>query len=249
MNFYFISISSVKHIASHCECSLTTTTRYYSPTKPAPNRMADRMASAIKHRNMPAKKQAINIIESWNDSCDGIRSTFSARPVCTSTFWRYSSTAASISVDESLLPPSSLLPLNTDSRRISLSPHCCCWFILSAPVGGVIVKVDVVFCSSSSNMMVLRGDGCGEPNKSHSLSNSSVRGCLRWRGFFCIDRMIRREISPTLIDDKFGCDSFRIEDEPIDWRNVVAAGFNWLYPSEVSSGMTFVHHEYMNSSK
>lgn len=182
------------------------------------------------------------MIESCHDSCDGIRSTFSLGPEeVTSTFCRYSSTAASMSVELSLLLilPSSL----TIVRQLSIVVlgNCCgcccwwwCWFVMTlsdTPAGGAIVSVDVS-CSSLSKIIVFLGD-VGSPNRSHSLSSSSLRGCFLWRGFFGIDTMDgrHRRIRPPadVAVDKFAWDWCRIVDALLtECRNDVAVGFNWL---------------------
>lgn len=163
-------------------------------------------------------------MESCHDSIDGMRRIFSDGPeVVTSTFCRYSSTTASISVElsESLL-------LWISSCDVGDCIASTSWFDgFSGPVG-VIVNVDV--SCSSSTMMVLRGD-VGSPNKSHSLSISSFFFLVRGFGFgidtidgLLKQRKIRRETSPAV--DKFAFDW--MNDALTDCRNEVAAGFNWL---------------------
>lgn len=187
------------------------------------------------------------MIESCHDSCDGIRSTFSDGPDdVTSTFWRYSSTAASMSVELSLLlfVPSSLpRQLSIIASFVVMDDFCCWWAVglSGSPVGGAIVSVEVS-CSSSSRIMVFRGD-VGSPNSSHSRSNSSVRDCFLCRCFFGIDTMdgllrhrkIRRDTSPTPLAvvaaavDRLVCDCCKIVDALLtECRNDVAVGFSWL---------------------
>lgn len=183
------------------------------PVVPVPRATIDSAAAPINVTAAPKHVTVTHTIDTFHDSSDGIRNIFSFLPAdVTFTFWRYSSTIASMSVELSLSAlVVSLLIASTDPT-------------LPASLRGTTVAAATVTDSddvswTSSKMTVLRGD-CGSPNKSHSRSNSSL--CLFFFGrvgttsFGVLrQRNMRRDTLPAVVaalafNETALCDGFTL---------------------------------------
>lgn len=141
---------------------------FHSPIVPVPSAIIDSAAIPITLTIAPMHVTVTHTIDTFHDSSEGIRIIFSFVPAdVTFTFWRYSSTIASISVELSL--SALLVPrLSSASGERAFSSSLC------GAAAAMATESDEVSCASSK-MTVFRGD-CGSPNRSHSRSSSSL--CL-----------------------------------------------------------------------
>lgn len=213
-SFLYFPMQSSMHSILYTVCLVlrfeNISCKIHSPIVPVPSAIIDSAAIPITLTIAPMHVTVTHTIDTFHDSSEGIRIIFSFVPAdVTFTFWRYSSTIASISVELSL---SALLVsrLSSASGERALSPSLC------GAAAAMATESDEVSCASSK-MIVFRGD-CGSPNRSHSRSSSSL--CL----FFLAregtinfgvlkQRNMRRDTLPAVVavvvaSDTALCDGF-----------------------------------------
>lgn len=137
------------------------------PMVPVLSAIIESAAVPITLTMAPMHVTVTHTSDSFHDSSEGTRIIFSFAPAAVIfTFWRYSSTIASISVELSL----STLLVSLLSVSTERTPSA------SLRDAAAVIATDRDDVSwTSSNIIVFRGD-CGSPNRSHSRSNSSL--CL-----------------------------------------------------------------------